>query len=59
VLPVLLLWSMAGCTYWPTNIQMVGTSSVVKCPPLNCKVGCSMHVHWVNCRSTPWAKVFT
>jgi len=36
-----------------------GTSSVVKCPPLNCKVGCSIHGHWVNGRSTPWARVFT
>jgi len=34
-------------------------SSVVKCPPLNWKVGCSIHSHWVKCRSTPWASVLT
>jgi len=27
------------------------TSSVVKCPPLNWKVGCSIHGHCVNCPS--------
>ena len=36
-----------------------GNSSVVKCPPLNWKVGCSIHGHWVNCRSAPWARAFT
>ena len=35
------------------------TSSVAKCPPLNWKVGCSIHGHWVNFRSTPCARVFT
>ena len=32
---------------------------MVKCPLLNWKVWCSIHGHWVNCRSTPWARVFT
>jgi len=36
-----------------------GNSSVEKCPPLNWKVGCLIHSHWVNCRSAPWARVFT
>ena len=36
-----------------------GTSSAPKCPPLNWKVGCSIYGHWVNCRSTPWARVST
>jgi len=34
-----------------------GNNSVVKCPPLNQKVGCS--IHWVTCRSAPWARAFT
>ena len=37
----------------------VTNSSVVKCPPSNWKVGCAIHSHWVNCRSAPWARVFT
>jgi len=40
-------------SYWGTN------SSVVKCLPLNQKVGCSVHGHWVNCRSAPLARAFT
>ena len=36
-----------------------GNSSVVKCLPLNWKVACSIHDHWVNCRSAPWARAFT
>ena len=36
-----------------------GNSSFVKCPPLNWKVGCSIHSDWVNCRSVPWAWAFT
>ena len=36
-----------------------GNSSVVKCPPPNWKVGCSIHSHWVNFRSAPWARAFT
>jgi len=39
--------------------KLDGNSSVVKCPPLNWKVGCSTHCHWVNCRSAPWARAFT
>jgi len=34
-------------------------SSVVECLPLNWKVGCSIHDHWVNRRSAPWATAFT
>ena len=37
----------------------IGSSSVVQCPPLNSKVGCSIHCHWVNCRSDPWIRAFT
>jgi len=33
-------------------------SSVVKCPPLNWNVGCSIG-HCVNCRSDHWARAFT
>ena len=29
------------------------------CPPLNWKVGCSIHGHRVNCCSAPWARAFT
>jgi len=36
-----------------------GNSSAAKCPPPNWKVGCSIHSHWVNCRSAPWARAFT
>jgi len=36
-----------------------GVSSVVECSPLNWKVGCSTHSHWVNCRSTLWARAST
>ena len=36
-----------------------GGSSMVECPPPNRKVGCSIHDHWVNRRSTPWARAFT
>ena len=36
-----------------------GNSSVVKCPPLNWRVGCSIHGHWVNCRSAALARAFT
>jgi len=35
-----------------------GDRSVVLCPPLNWKVGCSIHGHWVNRRSAPWATSF-
>jgi len=34
-------------------------SSVVNCTPLNWKVECSIHSHWVNRRSAPWARAFT
>ena len=40
------------------NIQRGRHSSVVKCPPLNWKVGCSIHSHWVNC-CVSWARAFT
>jgi len=34
-------------------------SSVIKCLLPNWKVGCTIHSHWVNCHSAPWARVFT
>jgi len=40
-------------------IIVPGNSSVVNFPPLSWKVGCSIHSHWVNCRSAPWARAFT
>jgi len=43
----------------PSNDLVGGNSSVVKCPPPNWKVGCSIHIHWVNCRNAPWARAFT
>ena len=45
-----------------SNYESNGTfldSSVAKCPPFNWKVACSIHSHWVNCRSAPWARAFT
>jgi len=36
-----------------------GISTIVKYPPLNWKVGRSIHGLWWNSRSTPWARVFT
>jgi len=36
-----------------------GNGSVVMCPPLNWKIGCWIHGHWVNCRSAPCARAFT
>ena len=41
------------------NQSRAANSSVVKCPPLNWKVGCSIHGHWVTCRSAPWTRMFT
>jgi len=36
-----------------------GNSSVVNTPLLDWNVGCSIHTHWVNCRSAPWARANT
>ena len=30
-----------------------------KCPPLNWKIGCSIHGHLMKCRSAPWVRAFT
>ena len=56
--------STARLCLWGSHTSKVqttlcGTSSVVKYPLLNWKVGWSIHGHWVNCRSTPCARVFT
>jgi len=48
-----------GAQCWSYERSHVGINSVVKCPPLNWKLGCSIHGHWVNFRSTPWARMFT
>ena len=41
------------------TLLLGSNSSVVMCPPPNWKVGCSIHNHWVNCCSAPWAIAFT
>jgi len=56
--------STARLCLWGSHTSKVqttlcGTSSVVKYPLLNWKVGWSIHGHWVNCRSTSCARVFT
>ena len=42
-----------------TFLQTISNSSVVKCPPLNWKVACSMHSHCVTRRSAHWARALT
>jgi len=41
------------------NCLLDGDNWVQECTPLNWKVGCSIHGHWVNHRSTAWARAFT
>jgi len=40
-------------------LSVGGGTSVVECPPLNWKVGCSIHGQWLTRRSAAWARAFT
>jgi len=44
------------CHTTPQNHYRDGINSVVKYPPLNWSVGCSVHGHRVNRRNVPWAR---
>jgi len=55
-LPLMVRVTQFG-NHWAKGLS--GTSSVINCPPLNWKVGCSIHGRWVSFRSTSWARVFT
>jgi len=53
-------WQHWNCVHSVLLVsKRIGDSTAVGCPPLNRRVRCSIHRHWVNRRSAPLARATT